>query len=76
MTDRYKAFLVTLDSDLHSDDAEPTIAAIRQIKGVIDVAPVMAEIDKDYIARMRVREEIWESLRKLLWPEPGKPRPR
>jgi hypothetical protein len=76
MTDRYKAFLVTLDPDLRSDDAEPTIAAIRQIRGVIDVAPVMREIDKDYIARMRVRQEIWESLRKLLWPEPGKPRPR
>jgi ACT domain-containing protein len=74
MTDRYKAFLVTLDSDVRSDDAEPTIAAIRQIKGVIDVAPVMREIDKDHIARMRVREEIWESLRKLLWPEPGRPR--
>jgi hypothetical protein len=65
MTDRYKAFLVTLDSDLRSDEAEPTIAAIRQIKGVIDVEPVTASPD-DHIARCRVRQELWDVLRKLL----------
>jgi hypothetical protein len=66
MTDRYKAFLVTLDSDLRSDDAEPTIAAIRQIKGVIDVEPVVAD-SADHVARQRVRVELWEKIHKLFW---------
>ena len=39
MTDRYHSFVVTLESDLRSDDADATLTALRQIKGVIDVRP-------------------------------------
>jgi hypothetical protein len=42
MTDRHAGYLVTLASDLREDDAEATMNALFQIKGVIDVRPVVA----------------------------------
>jgi hypothetical protein len=57
MTDRYKGLIVTLDTDLRDDDAEPIIAAIRQLRGVIDVRPVVANPD-DHINRQRVAYEL------------------
>ena len=43
MTDRITAYLVTLDKPIREDDAEPTLAAIRQIKGVSSVKPVVRD---------------------------------
>jgi hypothetical protein len=43
MTDRHAAYLVVLENDIREDDAETTISALRQIKGVIDVQPVAGE---------------------------------
>ena len=43
MTDRITAYLVTLDEPIREDDAEPTLAAIRQIKGVASVKPVVSD---------------------------------
>lgn len=68
MTDRYNALIVVLEQDTRSDDAEATIAAIRQIKGVLSVEPNVAD-STDHIAQMRVRTEISEALLKVLHPE-------
>lgn len=37
MNERLSGLLITLDDDTREDDAEHTIAAIRQIKGVLSV---------------------------------------
>lgn len=70
MTDRYSGFHVVLEEDLRDDDAQATIAAIRQIKGVMAVEPVTANYE-DILAKNRVRLEIgdsilamWEALRR------------
>lgn len=62
MTDRFKGFIVTLEDDIRDDDAEATIAAIQQIRGVIGVEPLVADATQ-HIAETRVRLD----LRKKLW---------
>lgn len=39
MTDRHSGYVVVLDKDVREDDAQPIIAAIKQIRGVADVVP-------------------------------------
>jgi hypothetical protein len=46
MTDRHTAYLVTLAEPIREDDAEPTAAALGQIKGVIDVRPFVAGMEQ------------------------------
>lgn len=62
MTDRFAGFVVTLERDLREDDAAATIAAIKQIKGVIGVQPLAASYEQ-HIAEQRVRFD----LEKRLW---------
>lgn len=57
MSDRISGFLVTLESSLRDDDAEATLAAIRQIRGVLSVAPVVEDI-VELNARARARGEL------------------
>jgi len=43
MTDRHAGYLVVLDRDIREDDAEEGVLnAIRMIKGVVSVEPVIA----------------------------------
>lgn len=65
MTDRYNAFIVILDRDIREDDAEATINAIKQIKGVLKVRPHVANFS-DSIATARVKMELTEKLWKVL----------
>ena len=53
MTDRLKGVLVTFDRDIRVDDAEQILTAIRMIKCVADVSPIVSNTD-DYMARVRV----------------------
>lgn len=62
MTDRYSGFVVTLSRDIREDDAEATIAAIRQIKGVVDVKPVISDASS-MIESQRMRLELVQILR-------------
>lgn len=39
MTDRYHGFVVTLQDDVRSDDADDLIKALSMVKGVISVRP-------------------------------------
>ena len=38
MTDRYNALIVVLEGNVRDDDAEPLLAAIRQLCGVLSVS--------------------------------------
>jgi hypothetical protein len=65
MTDRAAGFIVALDYDLRLDDAEATLAAIRQIRGVISVEPVVGNASLA-IAKQRARFELSERLYEVL----------
>lgn len=44
MTDRHTAYIVTLEDHIRSDDAEESVlTALRTIRGVLDVRPVVAD---------------------------------
>ncbi len=66
MTDRIAGFIVTLDQDIRDDDVEPIIAAIRQLRHVISVTPLVSSPDL-HMAAARVRSELsrklWEALK-------------
>lgn len=57
MTDRHAAYIVVLDRDIREDDAEQIRAALLMIKSVIDVRPVVSDIEF-HIAEQRVRHEL------------------
>lgn len=44
MTDRHAGYVVALDHNMREDDAEQTIAALRQIRGVAAVTPVVGDV--------------------------------
>lgn len=72
MTDRIRHITVTLDRDLREDDAEATLAAIKQIRGVADVVPHLVS-GTDHIARSAVRNELYgqviDAVRGIFYPE-------
>lgn len=68
MTDRFNGFIVVLEENLRSDDAESTINAIRHIKGVLDVIPNVADFNS-VVAEQRVRADTFIKLRKALFNE-------
>ena len=62
----YNAFIVILEEDINDEDAEQTISAIKQIKGVLSVEPHDRDINET-IAEMRVRTDISKKLFDVLW---------
>lgn len=65
MTDRYNSLVIFLDHDIRSDDAQPLIDAIKQLRGVLDVQPHVGTWDDD-LAYSRVRRELVEKLWNVL----------
>ncbi len=65
MTDRYNGFVVILEKDIREDDAEATIAAIKQIKGVLKVKPNIGSLD-EAIAAERIRYELRRQIFEVL----------
>jgi hypothetical protein len=57
MTDRHAAYIVVLSDDLREDDAEYTINALRMVKGVARVEPVVAD-QAIHIAEVRA-DQVW-----------------
>lgn len=45
MADRYAAFVVSLDQDLPEDEARRVRDALRMIRGVIGVEPVVSSVE-------------------------------
>jgi hypothetical protein len=58
MTDRITAYLVTLEEPTREDDAEITLAALRQIRGVAAVKPVVRDVFTEQAAVTR-RDIAW-----------------
>lgn len=59
MTDRYSALIVVLDSPLREDDAESLIVAVKQLRGVIDVRPLVQDA-MEHVAYIRAWNDIKE----------------
>lgn len=58
MTDKHHAgYVVTLASDLRDEDAQEVLSALRMIRGVLSVEPIMAGFDV-HIATERARAEM------------------
>ncbi len=57
MTDRVKGITISLEQDVRTDDIEPILNAIRQIRGVADVDIIHTDMN-DWLARSRVRSEL------------------
>ena len=65
MTDRHSGYIVVLGSDLREDDAEYIINAIRMIKGVVSVQPIVADANM-HIATERAKYELITKMNMLL----------
>jgi len=67
VTDRLKGCVVVFDEDIREDDAEPLMAAIAQLRGVLSIQPSIRTAD-DWMIRERVRRELTEKLCEVLRP--------
>jgi hypothetical protein len=56
MTDRHAGYIITLAQDVREDDAKEILTALRMIKGVLSVEPIIADFDL-HMAQERVRSE-------------------
>lgn len=65
MTDRVHSFIVILENDMREDDAEHTLNALRMVKGVIKVEPVISGPEEHMAyarARFDLTKRIYEAL--------------
>ena len=61
MTDRIAGYVVTLEQDMRDDDVESTTNAIRMVKGVIGVQPLISSPEL-LIAYQRAKNKIWSKI--------------
>lgn len=57
MTDRHSCYVVALEANMREDDAEAVLNAIRMVRGVLSVQPILADPMAE-IQAVRVRREI------------------
>ena len=67
MTDRVNALVVVLDENIRTDDVEPLMNAIRQMRHVVSVEGNVTDLSS-HTAEMRVRNELGIKLMKVLYP--------
>ena len=60
MTDRIAGYVVTLDKDMRDDDVESTTNAIRMVKGVIGVQPLISS--PEILIAYRAKNKIWSKI--------------
>ena len=66
VSERHAGYVVTLDADLHEDDAEQVLTALRMIRGVVSVVPVQGSIETavgEERARYELRAKLLEALK-------------
>jgi hypothetical protein len=66
MTDRFNALTVVLDHDIRDEDAEPLIAAIKMLKGVLSVHPHVSgstDLVAEDRAKYELRAKLFEALK-------------
>lgn len=68
MTDRIRGFYVALEKDIRDDDVEPIIEAVKCLRFVLKVEPIVSDAN-DWIAEERVRRELGEKLWEILYPK-------
>lgn len=68
MTDRVNALLVVLDKDIRSDDVEPLVNAIRQLRNVADVELNIADAES-YIAKSQAITELGRRVLDVIYPQ-------
>ncbi|MGF6641864.1 hypothetical protein [Paraburkholderia sp. MM6662-R1] len=68
MTDRFHSLTVVLDQDLREDDARALMAAIQQLRFVLDVSGNVSDLAA-YVAEERARHEIGQRLWRALYPD-------
>ena len=61
MTDRHVGYTVVLDSNIRSDDAQQIIDAIKMIKHVVSVEPVVSDFNQ-HSAEARARRAVTENM--------------
>lgn len=61
MTDRISGYIVTLKDDIRDDDAEQITNAIKMVKNVLTVEPIVSDI-QTHIAYQRVKHEMVKKL--------------
>lgn len=69
MTDRLAGFIVTLEKDIREDDAQATINAIRCLRGVLSVKPIVSDFDL-HMAEERARNHLGAQIWAVLYPPP------
>lgn len=57
MTDRISHLVVGLDDNIREDEIDAVVTALRMVKRVIDVRPVVADY-AETLALMRVRTQV------------------
>lgn len=67
MTDRLNGLTVVLERDIRDDDAEGLIAAIKQLRGVLDVVPHVADFAA-HVAGERARHELGRKVLAVIYP--------
>lgn len=68
MSDRLKGIVVTFKNDIKDEDAEDILTAIRMVKGVLSVKPLITNYEQ-HIAEERVRHEIHKQLFDIVYPD-------
>lgn len=68
MTDRLKGCTVAFEHDLRPEDADHIMAAIRCLRGVAAVGPVVADFN-DYIAEQRIKRELYGKMLDQIYPD-------
>lgn len=68
MTDRHAGYVVTLAKDIREDDAESILNAIRMVKGVATVTPVVSDIGQHIAeerAHLAIQSRIFDLFREM-----------
>jgi hypothetical protein len=62
MADRISGVVVVLEDDARDTDLGPLIAAIAQLRGVLDVKPITSRPGLEFVLKQRIKAELRERL--------------
>jgi hypothetical protein len=67
MTNRHSGYVIVLKDDIREDDAEAVITALKMIKGVLSVQPIVNGANtEEIITTFRVNDKWRDKLTKLI----------
>lgn len=67
MTDRFHSLTVVFERNIRDDDAQATIDAIKQLRGVLTVEGNVSDI-VEFVAEERVRREMHAAMMNIVRP--------